>query len=48
MIIDPVEQVAELEELCEQGFISAEDLEHQRAKVLGRSPPGGVQKDRPL
>jgi hypothetical protein len=35
-IIDPVEQLAELAKLRDRGFISADDLERQKAKVLGR------------
>jgi hypothetical protein len=34
-IIDPVGQIAELAELREQGFISVDDFERQKAKVLG-------------
>ena len=34
-IIDPVEQVAELAMLRERGFISDDDFERQKAKVLG-------------
>jgi Short C-terminal domain len=34
-IIDPVGQITELAELCERGFISADDFERQKAKVLG-------------
>jgi hypothetical protein len=34
-IVDPVEQVAELAKLRDQGLISADDFERQRAKVLG-------------
>jgi hypothetical protein len=48
VIIDPVEQVAELEELCERGFISADDLERQRAKVLGSGPAQAGRLDLPL
>ena len=36
VLIDPVEQVAELGELWQRGFISADDFERQKAKVLGR------------
>jgi hypothetical protein len=36
VIIDPVAQVAELEDLRQRGFISLDDFERQRAKVLGR------------
>jgi hypothetical protein len=35
-IIDPVAQVAELDDLRKRGFISADDFERQKAKVLGR------------
>jgi Short C-terminal domain len=33
-IIDPVVQIEELAQLCERGFISADDFERQKAKVL--------------
>jgi hypothetical protein len=36
VIIDPVAQVAELEDLRQRGFISLDDFERQRAKVLDR------------
>jgi hypothetical protein len=35
-IIDPVAQLAELDDLRQRGVISADDLERQKAKVLGR------------
>jgi hypothetical protein len=35
-IIDPVAQVADLDDLRQRGFISADDFERQKAKVLGR------------
>jgi len=36
VIIDPVDSIAELTALWQRGFISADDFERQRAKVLGR------------
>ena len=36
VIIDPVEQVAELADLRERGFISPYEFERERAKVLGQ------------
>jgi hypothetical protein len=36
LVVDPVEQLRELAELCDRGLLSDEEYERQRAKVLDR------------
>ena len=34
LVVDPVEQLRELADLCDRGLLSTEEYERQRAKVL--------------
>jgi hypothetical protein len=34
LVVDPVEQLRELADLCERGLLSPEEYERQRAKIL--------------
>jgi hypothetical protein len=35
-MLDPIEQLAELADLCMHGFLSRDEFEYQKAKVLMR------------
>ena len=34
LVVDPIEQLRELADLCDRGLLSTEEYERQRAKVL--------------
>jgi hypothetical protein len=36
LMLDPIEQLAELADLCMHGFLSRDEFEYQKAKVLMR------------
>jgi hypothetical protein len=36
LMLDPIEQLAELADLCVGGFLSREEFEYQKAKLLMR------------
>jgi hypothetical protein len=35
LVVDPVEQLRELADLCDRGLVSPEECERLRAKILG-------------